>query len=226
MAAIPRELVELIRNPGMLEDGLRRRLLEALLSPTGPHKFTYEEFLNWADEDSLAEWVDGEIIVTTPASMKHQDIEQFLNHMVDLYVRKKDLGKVILPPFQMKLEHSGREPDLIFISKEHLGRLKATYLDGPADLVVEIASPEIVARDRGDKFTEYEAAGIPEYWLIDPDREQADFYQIDSQGHYRSMQTGEQDVYRSRAIPGLWLRVQWLWEIPPILDALREIDII
>ncbi len=226
MAAIPRELVELIRNPGMLEDGLRRRLLEALLSPTGPHKFTYEEFLNWADEDSLAEWVDGEIIVTTPASMKHQDIEQFLNHMVDLYVRKKDLGKVILPLFQMKLEHSGREPDLIYISKEHLGRLKATYLDGPADLVVEIASPESVARDRGDKFTEYEAAGIPEYWLIDPDREQADFYQIDSQGHYRSMQTGEQDVYRSRAIPGLWLRVQWLWEIPPILDALREIDII
>jgi Uma2 family endonuclease len=226
MGELTRELVELIRNPRALEEGLRRRVIKALQSPEEPHDITYDEFLDWADEDKYAEWVDGEIIVTTPASMKHQEISLFLGHLLDLLVRQKDYGKVIIAPFQMRLEHSGREPDLIFISKENLGRLKDTYLDGPADLVVEIASPESMVPDRGEKFAEYEQARIPEYWLIDPEREQADFYQLDGQGRYRSVRPDAQGAYHSKAIRDLWIRVDWLWEIPPVLDALRALSII
>jgi Uma2 family endonuclease len=42
-----------------------------------------------------------------------------------------------------------------------------------------------VGRDRGDKFVEYEAAGVREYWLIDPDRKQAEFYQLAETGRYQ-----------------------------------------
>lgn len=46
------------------EVALRRKLLEVLLAAPEPRKMTrhlvtYEEFLAWADEDTLAEWVDG-----------------------------------------------------------------------------------------------------------------------------------------------------------------------
>jgi hypothetical protein len=34
-------------------------------------KLSYEEFLDWCDEDTLAEWVDGEIIMYSPASLIH-----------------------------------------------------------------------------------------------------------------------------------------------------------
>src|SRR3954463_291247 len=48
--------------------------LLALLSadPTRPAMMTYDEFLAWADEDTLAEWVDGRVVMTTPTSAQHQ----------------------------------------------------------------------------------------------------------------------------------------------------------
>jgi Uma2 family endonuclease len=42
-----------------------------------PGKMTYEEFLAWADEDTWAEWVNGEVIILTPASKRHQDLAFF-----------------------------------------------------------------------------------------------------------------------------------------------------
>lgn len=60
------------------------------------------------------------------------------------FTEARGLGEVVSAPFPMKTrpELSGREPDLLFVAKEHLGHLKETYLDGPADLVVEITSPK------------------------------------------------------------------------------------
>ena len=49
------------------------------------------------------------------------------------------------------------------MAREHLERLTEARLSGPADLVVEVVSDDSVARDRADKFYEYQAAGITEY---------------------------------------------------------------
>jgi Uma2 family endonuclease len=51
-------------------------------------------------------------------------------------------------------------------------------------LIVEIISPESSGRDRGEKFYEYEMAGVREYWLIDPQREQVEFYELNAEGRY------------------------------------------
>lgn len=190
------------------------------------HVMTYEEFLEWADEDTLAEWVDGVVVMASPASLRHQEIMDFLKEIFSTYGRVHHLGKVVSPPFQMKLGRSGREPDVLFIAKEHLERLKRTYLDGPADLVVEIISPESEERDRSSKFYEYQDAGVSEYWLIDPELKQASFYQLDAAGRYQQVAPNEADIYHSRALPGFWLRVAWLWEdpLPSPVQALLEID--
>ena len=174
----------------------------------------YDEFLAWADEDRLAEWVDGKVVLTSPASAQHQYLAIFLATSLSTYVTLHDLGTVLTGPFQMKLARSGREPDVLFVAKEHLARLQPTLLQGPADLVVEIVSDESVARDRGTKFEEYREAGIPEYWLLDPRIEQAEFYLLDERGRYQRAPVDEEGVYRSRVIPGLWLRVDWLWQQP------------
>jgi Uma2 family endonuclease len=148
----------------------------SLTSP--PAKMTYEEFLAWADEDTWAEWVDGEVMILMSASEEHQDLADFLTALLRLFTEAHQLGIVRSAPFQMKTgpDLPGREPDIIFVAREHLDRLKHTHLDGPADLVVEIVSPESRARDRGTKFYEYEQGGIREYWLLDPLRRQAEFY--------------------------------------------------
>ena len=189
---------------------------------------SYEEFLEWLDEDTWAEWVDGEVVMLSPASRLHQDVRDFLLTLLRAFVELHDLGVVLSAPFQVKLEEvrRGREPDLLFVAREHLDRLKDTYLDGPPDLVVEIVSPESVSRDRGEKFYEYAQAGVPEYWLIDPQIRWADFYRLEPEARrYRPAFGGEEGVYRSEVLPGFWLRVEWLWQdpLPPVDEALLEV---
>ena len=198
-----------------------------LRAPT--EKMTFAEFLRWCDEDTWAEWEEGEVIVLTPASKRHQQLADFLTKVLGTFVEAQGLGLLISAPFLMKTgpELPGREPDLLFIAQEHLERLKDAYLDGPADLVVEITSPESGERDRGKKFYEYEAGGVREYWLLDPDREQAEFYRLEK-GRYRLLYPSAEGIYRSEVLPGLRLKVDWLWQdpLPPVIDILRELGLV
>jgi len=187
---------------------------------------TYEEFLDWAEEGSSAEWVEGEVILMTPASDRHQDLADFLTVLVRLYVEAHQLGQVRSAPFQMKTGEDlpGREPDLVFLAQAHLDRLQKTHCRGPADLAVEIIGPESRSRDRGEKFYEYEQGGVREYWLIDPLREQAEFYCLGDDGIYRLAPVGEDGIFRSVVLEGLWLRADWLWQepLPPLMSVLKE----
>jgi len=193
-------------------------------------RMTYQEFLSWCDEDTWAEWVDGEVVMVTPASDRHQDLVRFLIQVLGTYVEAKALGVVRPAPFQMYLPElrRGREPDLMFIASDHLDRLKDRYLEGPADLVVEIVSPESRLRDRGEKYAEYELAGVPEYWLIDPELKRADFYVLDKTGRFRLMDLEPEGVFRSQAIPGFSLKSEWLWQepLPKVLEVLKELEVI
>ena len=202
-------------------------LFEAAETVTPPRRLSYDEFLEWADEDTLAEWENGEVTMSSPASLQHQKIERFLLSLLSCYVETYDLGEVIPAPFQMKLRDTGREPDLLFVKQEHLDRLRSTYLDGAADVVVEIISPESQIRDRGAKFIEYEEAGIPEYWLIDPIRRWAECFQLGEERRYLTAFAGSSGLYRSAQIRDFWLRIEWLWQTPTLrlTDVMRELEL-
>ena len=201
------------------------------LAHTQPsQKMSYEEFLDWCDEDTLAEWVDGEVIMASPASNIHQSLAGFLLHILDIYVEQHELGQVIVAPFQMKTSPMlpGREPDLLFLARENLDRLKATYLEGPADLAVEIVSPESRLRDRGEKLAEYEAGGVREYWILDPGQQRADFYVLAADGRYERQRPDAAGIYRSEVIRGLWLKEAWLWQQPlsKVVSVLQELGVV
>ena len=185
-------------------------------SKTG--KISYEDFLEWADENTHAEWVNGEVIIFMTTKNVHQNVVEFLHILMNLFVGLLNLGKVRLAPFQMRLEYSGREPDILFITNEHLERLLENRLDGPADLVVEVISADSVRRDREDKYKEYREAGIPEYWVIDPrpDKQRADFYYLNEEGDYELFATEDDEQVYSKILEGLWLRPSWLWQTEEI----------
>ncbi len=84
-----------------------------------------------------------------------------------------------------------------------------------------------MGRDRGDKFIEYEAAGVREYWLIDPDREQAEFYQLTEAGRYHLMPITE-GRFNSKVLPYFWLQVDWLWQkdLPKVLNVARQLELL
>ncbi|GAK51779.1 hypothetical protein U14_03025 [Candidatus Moduliflexus flocculans] len=220
------EFARRVEHDSALQEGLSL-LFEAIEAKTPSRRLSYAEFLEWADEDTLAEWENGEITMSSPASLIHQDIAGFLALILRVYVNAHELGTIISAPFQVKLPETGREPDLLFVRQEHADRLRPTYLDGAADVVVEIISPESLTRDRGAKFIEYEEAGIPEYWLIDPIRRWTECYQLGDERRYVTEFAGSSGLYRSAQIRDFWLRIEWLWQTPTLrlTDVMRELEL-
>jgi len=188
-------------------------------------RMTYEEFLE-RDDDRVAEWVDGEVILMGEPSLRHQLLVSFLGALLQHFVEANKLGVVLPAPFQMRLRSrpSGRAPDILVVRREALSNLTSKYLDGPADVVIEVISPESRARDRGDKYYEYEQAGVREYWLLDPIRNQAEFYRLGTDGIYVLVDAGSDGIFHSAILEGLWLRIEWLWQepLPTLMTVLKE----
>ena len=201
--------------------------LTAQAQPGTRPRMTYDEFLAWAGEDTHAEWVSGEVYVLLTAEMPHQQIVDFLNRLIGFFIDSRDVGALFSGPASIKLEKSGREPDLFFVSKANLTRVTKKYFDGPPDLIIEVVSDDSVSRDRADKFEEYEDAGVKEYWIIDPRprRRRADFFQLGADGKYQPVPVGADGRYRSQVLPGFWIKVGWLWEepLPKLQPTLNEI---
>jgi Uma2 family endonuclease len=189
-------------------------------------KMTYEQFLEWDFENPHVEWVNGEVVVMSPVSGEHQFVRGFLYTLFWHFIEESDLGVLLDDPFQMKTgpDLPGRAPDIQFLAKKNLGRLKKNHLQGPADLIVEVMSPGSRGTDRGDKFYEYEKGGVKEYWLIDPERKRAEFYRLGRDKQYHLMPT-EDGVFRSAVLKGFWLRVEWLWQRPKLKAALAELGL-
>ncbi len=189
---------------------------------------TEDEFVAWCNEDVRAEYVDGEVIVHSPASTRHEDLVTFLSALLKMFVDRHRLGLVHGSNTQVRLRPGVRRvPDLLFLSAGRLEQVASNHIEGAPDLMVEIVSPESVSRDWRDKFLEYQAAGVAEYWVIDPDHRRAEFYALDDQGAYRLLPV-EEGIVRSQAVPGFWLRPEWLWEepLPSVLDIARQLGVI
>lgn len=192
-----------------------------------PTHMTWEEYLAFDFEDCQAEWVDGEVVLVPPARAEHQFIAGFLYRLIIEFVELHSLGLVFQPPMLMSLSSrpSGREPDVLFVASEHVDRVKDALIDGPADLAVEVVSPDSDRRDRAEKFQEYEAGGVSEYWLIDGLRKEAYFYVLGEDGRYHLVSLPTDGIYRSKVLDGLRLKVDWLWRVPELTlrQALAEI---
>ncbi len=186
------------------------------------------EFLEFAPE-CKAELINGEFIMSSPASESHEQLFTFLMTVLNLYVSKHDLGVVRGSRTAVRLGIPGEvyEPDLCFIRRERLGLLMPTYVDGPPDLVVEILSRSTQHDDRVVKKAVYEQAGVPEYWVLHPDRPVAEFYRLIGTS-YALIAADEVGIYRSEAVRGFWLKLAWLWPErgePDPLAALRELGV-
>jgi Uma2 family endonuclease len=69
---------------------------------------------------------------------------------------------------------------------------------------------------------------VPEYWLVDPDRQTAEFFRRGRTGKSKTAAPGKDGIYHSKAVPGLWLRIDWLWQrpLPSTLDVLKACGVI
>jgi Uma2 family endonuclease len=189
---------------------------------------TWEEFLDWCDEGQ-SEWVNGEGIAYVSNDPRHIECTEFLADLFRRYALLFTLGRVYTNQLLMRLPNrpSGRMPDIAFVRREHLDRVGDRWLEGPCDLAVEYLSDDSVVRDTGEKFAEFEAAGLPEYLPIDirARRHRFLFYRLDPEGRYQEVLPDERGRYHSVVLPGLWIDPEWFWQdpLPDVDDLLLEI---
>jgi Uma2 family endonuclease len=186
-----------------------------------------EEFETWAFAQELArcEWVDGRVIVMAPVSDGHNDLNRWLIVLFSHYVQERDLGMIRYDMF-FRMPGRRRVPDLFVVKKENRARLKPTALDGPADLIIEIISPDSGARDWREKYAEYEQEGVGEYWVIDPMAHVVECYSLGDDRRFHRVEMRD-DKINSNVLAGFYLRPSWLWQkpLPRVAGVLREMGV-
>ena len=140
----------------------------------------------WAERDYFAlpdtnryvELSEGRLIVPPHPTRSHQAVLLELAVRLRVFVRERDLGEVHIAPLPVRLWPGKiREPDILFLSKEHADRA-GEKVYGVPDLVVEVLSPGTEQADRGEKYLEYAKAGVREYWIVDPNERKVEVYTL------------------------------------------------
>jgi Uma2 family endonuclease len=168
--------------------------------------WTEEQYLRLTDHSRrLLEFSDGAIEVLPMPTDRHQVISRFL--FLALFALLRPLGGTVLyAPLRLRIrEGKYREPDLLAVLDAADPRRQNAYWLG-ADIVMEIVSPDEPERDTRVKRLDYAEAGIPEYWIVDPQEETIAVLRLESgryieHGVYRHGDTATSVLLPSFSVP-------------------------
>lgn len=162
----------------------------------------------------LVELVDGSIEVPAMPTKTHQQVVHALLSLVLGFLRLHRAGDAVAAPYRMRIrEGTFREPDIAVYKAEHLDRFGERFGE-PADLVIEVVSDDAASRTRDyeDKRRDYAAAGIPEYWIVDPVAGTIAVLSLADGGYEEVGIHGPRAIASSQLLPGFRVDVGLLLE--------------
>lgn len=145
--------------------------------------FTVADIERLPEDKVIRHLIDGELFEVTAPTIRHQRVVGRV--LMRLAEHADSTGGIALPaPTGVRLsERDMPEPDVLFVTAEHVGRLGERYVEGPPDLVVEVSSPSTRRLDLVRKRRQYERFGIGEYWFVDLDVDRVEVYRL-TDGRY------------------------------------------
>lgn len=171
-------------------------------APPGRLKLTYDDYAAISD-DRRYELLDGALIMVPAPETPHQDFSMSLAGILDRYVRRKQLGKVLCAPTDVVLSlHTTLQPDLLFIAKEREHLITKANIQGAPDWVAEIVSPSSRDLDYGRKMSLYARHGVREYWVLDPEARGIESYVLDGKTYRLAQRAVNKGRVVSVAIEG------------------------
>ena len=187
--------------------------------------WTEDRYFREAPETRFVEFEDGEVIVHSPAGVRHQRLTRFLTMLLQAFVRRRGLGEILNGPAVVRLRPGlNYEPDIFFIPQNRLAALGDEYFGGTPGLTVEVVSEGTRMHDLRTKAMAYREHGVAEYWVVDPERKVVVRHVLpaDAQAPYQVSEHA-QGRLESQAIPGFWFDIAWLWQ-DPLPDELRCLE--
>ena len=172
--------------------------------------YTYADYLLWRFKEQV-ELLRGKLFKMSPAPREiHQRVSMYLSGELYNFFKDKTC-RFYSAPFDVRIPAKGTkettdnqiytivQPDLCVVCD--LEKIDGRGCIGAPDLVVEILSPSNSRKDLKDKYEIYEEAGVPEYWIVDPDNK-AFYRYVLQEGVYIGLPpVSDGDVFRSRKFP-------------------------
>lgn len=131
--------------------------------------YTVDDLHALPDDGRRYELIDGSIIVSPSATFGHNAVARWIANQLELSAPEH----LIVGTDQSSTidDHNEPRPDVVVALARNLSRTPFPMAD--AVLTVEVVSPTSGLRDRQDKRALYARAGVPSYWLIEPDERTA-----------------------------------------------------
>ena len=156
-----------------------------------------ERFYEEMSDAQKAEFIDGEVVMHSPARNRHLFAKLKLAKLMDTFVDKHGLGIVRDEKCLCVFPRNDYEPDIVFFGPDKARGFHSNTMKFPVpDFVVEVLSETTERYDRGVKFEDYEAHGVQEYWIIDPTegRETVEQYVLENGTFQLRLKSGSGDI--------------------------------
>lgn len=210
-------LYAVLRSPRLVQ--LRDRI-EMTLAEEQARR---ERFYETVREDQKAEFINGEVIVQSPARLRHTDVKDDLLTLLKTFVKSRGNGFVGAEKMLISLSRNDYEPDVCYFAEAKATLFTGDQMKFPApDLIIEVLSPSTEEIDRTIKFEDYAAHGVSEYWLVDPDAETVEQYVL-AGDRYELQMKSRTGMLTSRAIQGFEIPVRAIFDKDENLKTLRNI---
>lgn len=196
--------------------------------PAKPAKdlITVDDFFRIIPDGRKADLLNGVIYMASPDSIQSNRLTRFVAVLMDGYINFKQVGgEVFITRVAYRLtRYSAPEPDVGYVGPNRMHLIQPTRVQGGPDVAVEIVSPDSYRRDYVLKKRAYQKAGVAEYWIIDPIKIQAQFFRLRN-GVYELVPLEDGHIFRSQALPGFWLDVNWLLAdpLPNVYQCLQQV---
>lgn len=143
-----------------------------LLVKENPH-YTYADMCEWEETNEPCELIDGELVGLDFPTPRHQRIVRELILAISGFLKGKPC-ELYPAPFSVRLNPKEDGSDGTVLAPDISVVCDASKVDergcrGAPDLVIEVLPPSTARYDRLVKLRKYQAAGVREYWIVDPD---------------------------------------------------------
>jgi Uma2 family endonuclease len=211
------DLSPILKSPRLPE--ISAALVDRLRDETVRRERFYDEM----SDDEKVEFIQGEVIVHSPARNRHLCAQLELVALLKYFVSHHQLGVIRHEKCLCVFPRNDYEPDIVFFGHEKSAAFIPDTMKFPVpDFVVEVLSPTTEKFDRGVKFEDYEAHGVREYWIVDAEAESVEQYVLEEGAFQLLLKSGSGEI-ASRVIPGFQIPIRAIFDSATNLETLRRL---
>lgn len=157
---------------------------------------TVQDVWDIPDDGHRYELLEGVLIVTPAPGAGHQMCAARLWSLLDAARGPDDL--VLLAPFDWVAgPQTLLQPDILVARRADVAATGDKRLERPPLLVVEVASLSTRMVDRGTKRLAFQAAGVPAYWLVEPDEPSLTVLRLRDGAYVEEARVTGEEAYRA-----------------------------